>query len=302
MRPVVAAVAVAGVLALCGLVAVGGRSIVDRNVGVTVDEIGPLPEGMFDDTEEAVPENDASAGAASDGSGELAGQASPPTASPTVNNEEALQESGLERLAPRDPLSELSQALPPGRAKAPPPDQWKPTRLFNPVAASAGVLEAHGYRVALAGIEPTPVDEMCTFEGAAWACGAQARTAFRAWLRARAVRCVVPPSPDLQLITAECDVGRDDVSSWLASSGWARATAGGPYAEMAATAKADRKGLFGPPPERITVTIGPTLPLSSINPGPDQPILDERGDVTAAPATVVDGPFPPPPPAPESPQ
>lgn len=282
MRPLITIGAAAGFVALCGLIVVGGRSLDTAAVGVTLDEIEDVPEAMFDQSA------DAEADTPSD-----AGQDDTAPAPPSADGSTAGTQADLERVAPREPLSELSLALPPKRKKPAAPEDWKSTRLFNPVAASAGVVEAQGYRVALAGIEPTPPEEECTFEGKAWPCGAQARTAFRAWLRARAVQCVVPPEPDRQLISAECHVGKEDVAAWLVANGWARPVTGGPYAEAATKAEADRKGIFGPPPKRISVTINPTLPTSSIAPASDQPILTPS--VEPAEMLDPDAGFPPPP-------
>lgn len=185
--------------------------------------------------------------------------------------------SGLERIAARPPLSELSLALPPKPKPPPDPSKWKPTRLFNPVATSAGTLEAKGYIVALKGIVPLPADENCTYQGRSWPCGAQARTAFRAWLRSRAVQCVVPPEPDREAVTAECQIGRDDPAAWLVANGWARAVAGGPYFDTGKKAEAAGKGLFGAPPKRVTVTLNAPAPaplnLPATTPAPaDQPL------------------------------
>src|SRR5690606_18489114 len=80
----------------------------------------------------------------------------------------------FERIAPREPLSELSLALPP-KPKA--PGEWKGTILHRAVAPSAGVIEAMGYRVAIAGIEPVSPGESCDFDGRPWECGVYARTA-----------------------------------------------------------------------------------------------------------------------------
>lgn len=153
----------------------------------------------------------------------------------------------LERIAPRPPLSELATPQPPKPPKAVPPDRWKPRRVFNPVAVSAGQVEADGHRIAFAGLEPFPADEKCSYAGSEWSCGAQARTAFRAWLRGRALLCKLPPSPERQIITAECQVGKEDPAQWLAEHGWAHAAAEGAYAAAGQAAERDKKGIFGPP-------------------------------------------------------
>jgi len=289
MRLLVTAGTAAGFVLLCAMIVVGGRSLGDQQATVIVDEIDDLPEGMFDEPAETAPAEDTPEDTVS---AQPAESGEPAGAAKVVEGEPAVGQDGLERVEPREPLSELSQALPPGRQKPVPPGEWKSTRLFNPVAAAAGIVEAQGYQVALAGVEPTPLDEECSFEGRTWPCGTQARTAFRAWLRARAVQCVVPPEPDRQLITAECNVGKDDLGAWLVTSGWARAAAGSPYAEAGQKAEAEKKGLFGAPPKPIDSLPTPNLPTSSIQVMPDQPILNDSGEAPATPS-ILDGAFPP---------
>ena len=113
------------------------------------------------------------------------------------------------------------------------PDEWKGTPLFNPVATAAGMLEAKGYRIALAGIEPVGPDETCDSgenRGLA-ACGLALPSAPGC---AAAVICEVPPQPDRETVVVPCRVGKQDVAAWLVESGWARAAAAGSYAELAA--------------------------------------------------------------------
>jgi endonuclease YncB( thermonuclease family) len=202
--------------------------------------------------------------------------------------------ANYERIEPRAPLGELGTAQPPKPKKPAAPDDWRPTRLFNPVATSAGIIEAQGYRVALAGIEPTAVDQDCTFDGRQWPCGARARTAFRAWLRARAVQCVVPPTPDRELITAECHIGKADVSAWLVESGWAKPADGEQFAEAAEKARAAKRGIYGPPQNRVNLTIDPGRPVPLNAPVVEAAVPE--GPAGAAPPPEA-GPFPPPPPA-----
>ena len=125
----------------------------------------------------------------------------PPTTAPPP----AIESAGLERVEPRAALSDLGQALPP---KPKMPDEWKGTTLFNPVATAAGLLEAKGYKIALAGIEPVMPDEQCDSGGQSWPCGVRARAAFRAWLSGRSIICEVPPQPDRETIVVPCKVGK----------------------------------------------------------------------------------------------
>ncbi len=155
----------------------------------------------------------------------------------------ATGDARLEREAPRAPLSAIGQALPPK------PGQEEETLLFRALATAAGTLEAKGYRIAVAGVEPVGLDETCDFKGQPWPCGIRARAAFRAWLRGRAITCKVPPrQADAQAVVASCRVGKQDIAAWLVANGWARAVAAGPYADAGGAAATAGKGIFGAPP------------------------------------------------------
>ena len=219
--------------------------------------------------------------------------------------EESSPETGdLERVEPRAALSEIGQALPP---KPKMPDEWKGTTLFQPVATAAGLLEAKGYRIALAGIEPVSPNETCDSGGKSWPCGVRARAAFRAWLRGRSITCEVPPQADRETIVVPCQVGKQDVAAWLVENGWARAAATSDYAALGETAAQARKGIFGQPPSTnapAQSAAGSALPAppasdAAILAGP----LTEPEPVVVAPA-LPEGPLgkfpmpPAPPPAP----
>jgi len=169
-------------------------------------------------------------------------QAAPGFASP-------LDDGPLERIEPRAPLSELSLALPP-----PPPTQApgevRYRLLHQPVATAAGRMEADGYIIEVKGIDIPSPDETCTDPaGISWPCGMQARTAFRAWLRARAVMCRLPATPSGEVTATDCTLGGEDVAAWLVDNGWARAKAGSPYADRGGKAEQARLGLFGLKPD-----------------------------------------------------
>ena len=194
-----------------------------------------------------------------------------------------LRAEELVRVEPRAPLSDLALAGPP---KPKMPDDWDGTKLFQPVATAAGLIEAKGYSVAIAGIDIVKQDETCTDEGKSWACGIRARTAFRAFLRGRAVVCQVPPEGGRDLIAAECRIGKQDVGRWLAENGWARAVAGGPYVEAGDKARAAKKGIFGAAPN-----LSGLAPVPSVVTAPTeaQPILDPSATTATPP---VDQPAP----------
>ncbi|WP_394889384.1 thermonuclease family protein [Mesorhizobium sp. AaZ16] len=169
----------------------------------------------------------------------------------------------FERVSPRAPLGELGLALPP---KAPISDDWEGTLLHRPVVPAAGMIEAMGHTVAIAGIDAVAPDETCLFEGKEWACGVRARTMFRALLRGRAVTCAVPLEPDRNVVTAPCRLGRQDLGRWLVLYGWARADADGPYGDDAEKAKRAKKGIFGRPPD--TDSLPPPSSTTSALPRP----------------------------------
>jgi endonuclease YncB( thermonuclease family) len=153
----------------------------------------------------------------------------------------------FERVSPRAPLGELGLALP---SKPPVSADWEGVLLHRPIAPAAGLVEAMGHSVAIAGVDVVDSDETCLFEGKEWACGIRARAAFRAFLRGRAVTCAVQPEAGPETITAQCRLGKEDVGEWLVSNGWARAAAGGPYGEAGDKALAAKKGIFGRPPDK----------------------------------------------------
>lgn len=117
----------------------------------------------------------------------------------------------LERIQPRPPLSELALAAPP---KVPEPGDLKGEPLFRPIAIAAGRMEAGGYIIAISGLDIVEPDETCTdARGKSWSCGAAARTAFRAFLRGRALQCTSSDKVDGKSITTTCSVGRQDIWS-----------------------------------------------------------------------------------------
>ncbi len=116
-------------------------------------------------------------------------------------------------------------------------------------------------------------DETCAEGDKSWACGMRARTAFRAFLRGRAVVCSVPPEGGRDRIAAECRVGNQDVGQWLVENGWARAAAAGPYVEAGDKARTEKKGIFGEAPD-----------MSGLPPAPP-----ETGPAPEAPASILDG-------------
>lgn len=149
----------------------------------------------------------------------------------------------LERMPPRTPLTTATKKL--KREPFGPPVP-RGTLLYRPVAPAAGEIEANGYAIRLSGVKALPADHTCLGEaGKSWPCGAMARTAFRAWMRGRAVACDVPSKP--MKITTRCTLETEDMALWLVRNGWAE-SADSTYDAAEAMARKEKKGLFGPSP------------------------------------------------------
>ncbi|MCL4190086.1 MAG: thermonuclease family protein [Rhodobacteraceae bacterium] len=163
--------------------------------------------------------------------------------SPDIVAPPPLAPHSLERIEPREPLSPI------GRVHAPSEGPPKETALHRPLVTQAGAFTAMGYTVVLAGLLPTPEDQTCVSAGVSWPCGAHARTAFRNWLRGRALACVTPPAPPAEAVVTPCRLGKVDAGEWLVAQGWAQADpADGRYAVQARAAREAGRGLYGPAP------------------------------------------------------
>lgn len=92
-------------------------------------------------------------------------------------------------------------------------------------------------------------DEQCSSaDGSSWPCGMVARTAFRNWLRGRAIECIVGEPAASGTVISDCRLGKQDVALWLVENGLASAEPGGAYVDAEEKAKAERRGIFGPGP------------------------------------------------------
>ena len=285
MRFLPVALTILAVPLMAALVVVGGRSLKGGESVVKVDQIDPAADAMPQagtGADTALEEPATSA---------IPEPADPQPPKPVVHSRAidpdvvalpAAPDQELERVEPRAPLSDLSLAGPPKPPRSKMPDGRDGTKLFQPVASAAGVMEGKDYSVSVSGIEIVKDDETCSDDGKSWACGARARTAFRAFLRGRTVVCAVPSEGGRDAVSAECRVGNKDVGEWLVENGWARAAQGGPYAEAGDRARAAKKGIFGPAPNLGGL---PALPTDT---GPAPLVPDSilpPDDATATPPT-----------------
>ena len=223
MRPPIVAVSLCGFVLIGFSVVAGGRVLAPEAAWPDADVqlADPAPQAVATSGRpEPATRNDAPVAAA------------PPKVEP----------GGLERIGPRPPLSQLSQALAP-----PPEEKGGETMLKLPKASAAGVIEAMGYTVTVSGLQIVDPSETCTYEGRTWPCGRRALTEFRSWLRARAVTCNLPEGAASGAVEAPCQRGTQDAGAWLVANGWARAAEDGPYAEQEQQARAAKRGIFGQP-------------------------------------------------------
>ncbi|WP_331373182.1 thermonuclease family protein [Sinorhizobium chiapasense] len=157
----------------------------------------------------------------------------------------ALPEDGiaqpLERVAPRPPLSEPKE---------------KPaatTIVFQrPVALAAGLIRSGDTTVQLEDIEPENAEKTCEGSGRSWPCGMVARTAFRNFLRARALVCDQPEENSEKTVTTACKVGNENPAEWLVSNGWATPLPGSPLEAKAEAARSAKLGFYGDDPRDLS--------------------------------------------------
>ncbi|GHC66477.1 thermonuclease family protein [Limoniibacter endophyticus] len=148
---------------------------------------------------------------------------------------------------PQEPQRAQPAALP-GEPSNEAPGNWKLTLLYQPVISSLTEIRADGHRILLDGIAPLDAAEQCGESGRRWPCGRFAVTAFRHFVRGRAIRCAVPQQPLPETITTQCFIGKHDLAAWLVTNGWADAVNEETYGAMAQAAIENQRGRHAPPP------------------------------------------------------
>lgn len=246
-------------LALYAGILIGGNAAIrSRESAATTDFVLQTPDdaAVEEPAAEAYPaETDAPAPApdpASDpdpdpdppfGSDATSGKGSRIAARPVEPGLFAQPEDGvakpLERIAPRPPLSKEPEKEEPATAVFP-----------RPVALAAGLVRSGETTLQLKDIEPEKAEKVCEANGKSWPCGMVARTAFRNFLRGRALVCDGADS-STGTVNARCSVGGRDVAEWLVSNGWAMPLSGTPLEAKAEAARSARLGFFGNDPRDL---------------------------------------------------
>lgn len=231
---------------------------------------------------------------ATDGNNSASPETPAPENAPDTDEQPPATQNGqgaLEREPARPPLSDMGLASTPQPPELPAPavlvEEGEPMQLLQrPVAIAAGRLESQGRIVDLQGIEVTPVEQTCqSVSGENWPCGMLARTAFRQWLRARAILCRLPQNDSGAAIATQCSVGNDDPAMWLVANGWAKASAGSPYGEAGKKAEDAKIGFYGDKPDTSLPELNSTPSLPTV-------ITPETSQQPVAPRQF-DGEFPP---------
>jgi endonuclease YncB( thermonuclease family) len=163
---------------------------------------------------------------------------------------------------PLERIEALPQPASTARPQTPDPvkaDQSMRWRLiYNSVISAAGVFEGNGTVVVLPDIDIVAVNETCTAsDGVKWPCGMVARTAFRNYVKGRAITCRIPDTPPQGAYAAECLLAGQDMAAWLVEHGWARAKPDRLYADLETAAKGQRRGIHGNPPLGVEAMVQP---------------------------------------------
>lgn len=150
------------------------------------------------------------------------------------------------------------QRVEPPRAPAKPPAPIVARRLGPVVIESAAQLRAGRLTVHIDGVEALERDETCRDDdGHEWACGRRGLAAIRAMVRLRPVACPLPADARGGAFDAACTLGGSDLGERFVAAGWARARADGPLVAAEATARAERRGIWGPAPPVVSLAAMP---------------------------------------------
>lgn len=144
---------------------------------------------------------------------------------------------GLERVEPRAPHG--------SPAASTVPDARGTIRIVRPLASAAGRIDTTDHAITIAGIEVVDSAQVCAASGRQWPCGMAARTAFRQFLRGRTIECALPAPVREGPVSLACNLGGQDLGTWLVAQGWALAAGDGPYADTEEEARRARRGIHG---------------------------------------------------------
>ncbi|CAN7159661.1 thermonuclease family protein [Ensifer adhaerens] len=246
---------IAAIALFTGILYAGAVAIRDRETAATPELVLETPdmtdfEATPDQADDEVPlDPGASSGGAATTGEQQEGTPTTENAARAIEPQQfglpdTVTSAPLERVEPRAPLSE-----PKKEAKA-----AGPTVLYRPVAVAAGVIQFDKLTLQIDGIEPEQAERTCESAGKSWPCGIVARTAFRNFLRARAVSCDLPEGDSGPSATASCTLGGQDLATWLVDNGWATPVPGSTLEKRADAARQAKLGFYGDDPRDLSHT------------------------------------------------
>ncbi|OWZ95040.1 hypothetical protein B9J07_05430 [Sinorhizobium sp. LM21] len=246
---------IAAIALFIGILYAGAVAIRDRETAATPELVLETPdmtdfEATPDQADDEVPlDPGASSGGAATTGEQPQGTPKTENAARAIEPQQfglpdTVTSAPLERVEPRAPLSE-----PKKEAKA-----AGPTILYRPVAVAAGVIQFDKLTLQIDGIEPEQAERTCESAGKSWPCGIVARTAFRNFLRARAVSCDLPEGDSGPSATASCTLGGQDLATWLVDNGWATPVPGSTLEKRADAARQAKLGFYGDDPRDLSHT------------------------------------------------
>lgn len=190
-----------------------------------------------------------------------AAAAEPETASLNMNSNSDARNVGGGLIAAPEVIGDSLERIEAQPQPTPPPklpEPFKPSNfirwklVYHSVISAAGMFDLNGTALVLPGIDIVPVNETCIApNGTEWPCGMVARTAFRNYVKGRAITCKVPEVLSQESIAAECLLSGQDMAGWLVEHGWAKAKPDTLYVDLETAAKGYRRGIFGNPPHGV---------------------------------------------------
>lgn len=101
-------------------------------------------------------------------------------------------------------------------------------------------------RVRLFGIDAPEYDQLCTRNGARWACGAEAATELSKLVTGRSINCTPTGYDQYQRVLARCSAAGTDVNMTMVRAGFALAYRqySSDYIDAEASAKASKRGIW----------------------------------------------------------
>ncbi len=90
-----------------------------------------------------------------------------------------------------------------------------------PTVIDGDIIEVHGQRIRLHGIDAPESRQFCRLDGKPWMCGKDAANALAEKINRRPVDCEERDRDRYRRIVAKCMVAGEDIGEWMVTNGWA---------------------------------------------------------------------------------